>query len=93
MVFNNIDDMREFMQYCNIAQSKLNLDNKIKFFKTHNAFWRTGKYSFTDDKNTMGIIHIVRDPRNVITQLKTTIIMKIMKRPLSLWKMKKILLA
>ena len=66
-ILMNIDDMREFMQYCNIAQSKLNLDSKIKFFKTHNAFWRTGKYSFTDDKNTMGIIHIVRDPRNVIT--------------------------
>lgn len=69
-IANDIDDMREFMQYCNIAQSKLNLDNKIKFFKTHNAFWRTGKYSFTDDKNTMGIIHIVRDPRNVITSIK-----------------------
>ena len=69
-ITNNIDDMREFMQYCNIAQSKLNLDSKIKFFKTHNAFWRTGKYSFTDDKNTMGIIHIVRDPRNVITSIK-----------------------
>ena len=69
-ITNNIDDMREFMQYCNIAQSKLNLDSKIKFFKTHNAFWRTGIYSFTDDKNTMGIIHIVRDPRNVITSIK-----------------------
>jgi len=69
-ITNNIDDMEEFMQYCNIAQSKLNLDSKIKFFKTHNAFWRTGIYSFTDDKNTMGIIHIVRDPRNVITSIK-----------------------
>ena len=69
-IVNDIDDMREFMQYCNIAQSKLNLDSKIKFFKTHNAFWRTGIYSFTDDKNTMGIIHIVRDPRNVITSIK-----------------------
>ena len=69
-IVNDIDDISEFMQYCNIAQSKLNLDNKIKFFKTHNAFWRTGIYSFTDDKNTMGIIHIVRDPRNVITSIK-----------------------
>ena len=37
-IANDIDDVREFIQYCNIAQSKLNLDNKIKFFKTHNAF-------------------------------------------------------
>ena len=69
-ITNNIDDMEEFMQYCNIAQSKLNLDSKIKFFKTHNAFWRTGIYSFTDDNNTIGAIHIVRDPRNVITSIK-----------------------
>tara|TARA_Y100000816_G_C26003776_1_gene524559 strand:- start:232 stop:1065 length:834 start_codon:yes stop_codon:yes gene_type:complete len=69
-ITKNIDDVKEFMQSCNIAQSKLNLDKKIKFFKTHNAFWRTGPYSFTDDDNTKGIIHIVRDPRNVITSIK-----------------------
>ena len=52
------------------AQEKINLDNKIKFFKTHNAFWKIGQDCFTNDENTKGIIHIVRDPRNVITSIK-----------------------
>ena len=69
-ITNNIDDVSEFMRNCNNAQSQLNLDGKLKFFKTHNAFWRTATHSFTDADNTLGIIHIVRDPRNVITSIK-----------------------
>ena len=69
-ITNNIDDVKEFIQNCNYAQSKINLDNKIKFFKTHNAFWKIGQDCFTNDENTKGIIHIVRDPRNVITSIK-----------------------
>ena len=69
-ITKNVDDVTEFMKSCNDAQSNLNLDKKLKFFKTHNAFWRTGAYSFTDAYNTLGIIHIVRDPRNVITSIK-----------------------
>ena len=69
-ITNNIDDVKEFIHNCTYAQSKVNLDNKIKFFKTHNAFWKIGKHRFTNDENTRGIIHIVRDPRNVITSIK-----------------------
>jgi len=69
-ITKNVDDVTEFMKSCNDAQSNLNLDKKLKFFKTHNAFWRTGTYSFTDATNTLGIIHIIRDPRNVITSIK-----------------------
>ncbi len=67
---NNTDDVTEIIKNTNKAQSGINLDNKIKFFKTHSAFWKISKYSFTDDKNTIGTIHIVRDPRNVITSIK-----------------------
>ena len=66
-ITDNIDDVKEFIHNCSYAQSKLNLDNKIKFFKTHNAFWKIGNHSFTNDENTKGIIHIVRDGRDVIT--------------------------
>ena len=38
--------------------------------KTHSANWKSGVNSFTNTSNTHGIIHIVRDPRNVITSLK-----------------------
>tara|TARA_B100000900_G_scaffold298707_1_gene257220 strand:- start:23 stop:604 length:582 start_codon:yes stop_codon:yes gene_type:complete len=32
--------------------------------------WRAGENSFTNYDNTKGVIHIVRDPRNVITSVK-----------------------
>jgi len=51
------------------AQKKINLDNSIKFFKTHNAFCRYGNFFFTDKKNTLATIYIVRDPRNIISSL------------------------
>ena len=67
----NINDQDEFAKYCILAQQKLNLDNKLKIFKTHNAFWNWGggKYTFTDEENSLGAIYIVRDPRNVITSV------------------------
>ncbi len=55
-------------------QNKINSDNKTKLFKTHNLLGKfniDGKdYSFTDLQNTIGVIHIVRDPRSIITSLK-----------------------
>ena len=52
------------------AQHKLNLDNKIKFIKTHFLNCKVGQFNFTDQTNTLGTIHIVRDPRNIISSLK-----------------------
>jgi hypothetical protein len=66
---DNIDDVNEFVKNCNLAQTKINLDNEIKFLKTHHAFWKNGNYTFTDLENTLGVIHIIRDPRNVITSV------------------------
>ena len=66
----NIDNVKEFATNCLISQEKINLDNKLKIFKTHNAFWKSGDHSFTNEENTQGVIYIVRDPRNVITSLK-----------------------
>ena len=51
------------------AQKKINLDKKIKFFKTHNALVKIGQNDFTNRKNTLGGIYIVRDPRNVIDSM------------------------
>jgi hypothetical protein len=66
---DNINDENEFVKNCNLAQTKINLDNKVKFLKTHHALWKTGNYAFTDLENTLGVIHIIRDPRNVITSV------------------------
>ena len=52
------------------AQELINSDKKIKFFKTHNFLGMLEKNLFTNKKNTIGAVYIVRDPRNVITSLK-----------------------
>ena len=51
------------------AQEKINKDKKLKFFKTHNTFGALNNNHFTDNKNSIGAIYIIRDPRNVITSL------------------------
>ena len=57
-----------------LSQSKINLNNKTNFFKTHNMLCKIKindkPYSFTNLENTIGVIHIVRDPRNIFTSLK-----------------------
>mgnify|MGYP005996228311 CR=1 FL=1 len=52
------------------AQKKINLNNKIQFFKTHNAFGSLNNNQFTDNTNSIGALYVIRDPRNVITSLK-----------------------
>ena len=55
------------------SQLKINLNKKIQIFKTHNMLCKlkvdNKYYSFTDLENSAGSIHIVRDPRNVLTSL------------------------
>ena len=65
-IFTNPTDTTEFWLE---EQEKINSDNKIKLFKTHNALCKINGNSFTNNKNTLGAIYVVRDPRNVITSL------------------------
>ena len=51
------------------AQEKINLEKSLKFFKTHNALVKLGQNPFTNKKNTLGAIYIVRDPRNVLNSM------------------------
>ena len=52
------------------AQEIINSDNKLRFFKTHNVFGKVNNFDFTDTKNSIAAVYIVRDPRNVITSIK-----------------------
>ncbi len=52
------------------AQELINKDNKLKFLKTHNILGAIDNNKFTNKKNTLGAIYIVRDPRNIITSLQ-----------------------
>ncbi len=52
------------------AQEKINNDKKFKFLKTHNILGSINNNNFTNIKNTIGAIYVVRDPRNIITSLQ-----------------------
>ena len=54
-----------YKNYIN-SQKILNKKDSIMFLKTHSCFVNTNKFKFTDRHNTLGVIYIVRDPRNII---------------------------
>ena len=66
---NEFDNLKLLSEKWISSQDFLNLDNEIKFFKTHHVMCNFGKNSFTNYENTFGVIYIVRDPRNVITSI------------------------
>ena len=65
----NLEKPGDTVKYWVEAQKKINLDNKIKFLKTHNALVKLNQNDFTNRKNTLGGIYIVRDPRNVLDSM------------------------
>ena len=69
-ICKDLKDINEIKKYWELSQDIINLDKKIKIFKTHNALLNVRGNIFSNSKNTLGVIHIVRDPRNVITSIK-----------------------
>ena len=67
---SDFNDITKFKKYYHKSQDIINLDNKIKILKTHNALLNVDGDNFSSTKNTLGVIHIVRDPRTVVTSLK-----------------------
>jgi len=63
---SNYGKVKEISKYWIKAQEELNQNKKLKFFKTHNALCKIDGNAFTDSKNTIGTIYIVRDPRDII---------------------------
>ena len=61
---NNDEEM--YKNYIN-TQKIFNKKDSIRFLKTHSCFMNTKTFQFTDQHNTLGVIYVVRDPRNVIT--------------------------
>ena len=49
------------------AQEEINKSKKLTFLKTHSSFCKMfNKFNFSNLKNSLGVIYIVRDPRNVV---------------------------
>ena len=67
---DDLQDIKQVYQNWSTVQNYLNLDNKIKFIKTHHVNCKIDNFKFTDDANSIGVIYIVRDPRNVACSVK-----------------------
>ena len=49
------------------VQETFNNKDSVQFLKTHSYLFNIDNHPFTDLKNSLGSIYIVRDPRNVVT--------------------------
>ena len=65
----DFDNFEEISKNWIRSQDKINNDGKIKFVKTHHVLCNFKGNFFTNIKNTLGVIYIVRDPRNVVTSI------------------------
>ncbi len=65
----NYSNLNDISNYWIETQKIINSDKSIKFFKTHNALCKINNNIFTDLNNTLGVIYIVRDPRNVVSSI------------------------
>ena len=52
-------------EHWDIFQKNIINKNKYTFLKTHNALVNIKNFSFTNLNNTLGLIYIIRDPRDV----------------------------
>jgi hypothetical protein len=64
-----INDINSAITNWDSAQDNINQKNKLIFLKTHAALVKINNIPFTTNKNTLGAIYVVRDPRNVVTSL------------------------
>ena len=68
-LIDDFTDLKNLSKYWIQAQEKINSDGKLRIFKTHNGNYNFSGNDFTNKKNTLGVIYIVRDPRNIISSL------------------------
>ena len=60
----------EIHKHWDSSQKNICDEKKVKLLKTHNSLITAFGNDFTKPEYTLGIIHIIRDPRNIITSLK-----------------------
>ena len=64
-----IDKPGEINNFWQSSQEKIISNKKINILKTHNALIKINNNAFTSTKYTLGVIYILRDPRNILTSL------------------------
>ena len=64
---NTDDELEVVKNYIKVQQIINKQDgNKLRFLKTHSSLNDINGYKFTDLNNSLGVIYIVRDPRNIV---------------------------
>jgi len=63
----DIKNEKEVLKNYIKAQENINQKNSTQFLKTHSYLFNIENNPFTDLNNTLGVIYIVRDPRNVVS--------------------------
>ena len=66
---DDYSNLEKISQYWIDAQEKINTDGEIRILKTHNGNYNFLGKDFTNKKNTLGVIYVVRDPRNIIASI------------------------
>lgn len=63
----DVTNEREVIKNYIKVQNSFNKKNSVQFLKTHSYLFNIENNPFTDLNNSLGVIYIVRDPRNVVT--------------------------
>ena len=64
------NDSNELLKNYIKSQEYINERAPLILLKTHSSMFNMNNYKFTDLNNSLGVIYIVRDPRNVVTSIK-----------------------
>ena len=68
-IINDFSNFNEIKRNWITAQEKINLSQNVRIFKTHQGKYTLGEHNFTNDKNTLAVIYIIRDPRNLVKSI------------------------
>ena len=64
----DINDKFEVAKNYIKTQELINKSKTLQFWKTHSSFCKLyNKFNFSDLNNSLGVIYVVRDPRNVVS--------------------------
>ena len=64
--YNSLHKLPIISKYLSEAQKRLEVDGKFAFYKTHSGNVTLDKKKYTDVKNVLGLIYLIRDPRDVV---------------------------
>ena len=63
----NYKDLNEVIKHSIRVQESFSKKESVGFVKTHNMLFNfNSKFPFTNLENTLGVVYIIRDPRNVV---------------------------